>query len=229
VPNEADILFEDPNVLVLNKPAGLLSQGDHTGEPNLVDVLRTRFGRHYVGLIHRLDRNTTGIMVVAKRSKAAERLTAQLQKGDLIRKYRAILWGSLPIGAPQNWEHWLLKNEQTNETRVVPPHTPHSKIAKLKAHPLKTLIHPQSKDPLTLVEFELETGRGHQIRAQSNAVGHPLIGDPKYHNAKSLTLFGRPALHSSFLAFDHPISKERKTFELRYSADMIRFFSTELE
>src|SRR6185312_17156504 len=81
------ILFEDQHLIVLSKPAGLLSQGEKTGDENLVDWLRTYLGRPYVGLVHRLDRNTSGIMVVAKRTKSAQRLTDALQKGDLHRSY----------------------------------------------------------------------------------------------------------------------------------------------
>src|SRR6476646_8222582 len=87
------IIFEDPNLIVLSKPAGLLSQGEHKGDPNLVDWLRIYLGRPYVGLVHRLDRNTSGIMVVAKRTKAAQRLTEQLQSGKLERTYLAWLEG----------------------------------------------------------------------------------------------------------------------------------------
>ena len=86
-----EILFEDQHLIVLSKAPGVLSQGDISGEPSLVEHLREHFGRHYVGLIHRLDRNTSGLMIVAKRSKSAERLSDQLQNGILIRKYRAIL------------------------------------------------------------------------------------------------------------------------------------------
>lgn len=220
-------VFEDQHLLVLSKPAGLLSQGDISGEENLVDLLRVRFGRNYVGLIHRLDRNTSGLMVVAKRSKSAERLTTQLQSGELIRKYHAILWGN--FSGEQRWEHWLLKNEKTNEVKVVAAKTPGSKIAVLKATSVKNLIHPTSKDALTLARFDLETGRSHQIRVQSAAMQHPLIGDTKYGTAKSLTLFSRPALHSCFLSFVHPMTQENLVFEERYSADMRNAFSTQLE
>lgn len=227
-----EILFEDQHLVVLSKPAGLLSQGDVSNEENLVDLLRAHFGRHYVGLIHRLDRNTSGLMVVAKRSKSAERLTEQLQKGDLIRKYCALLWGEiqpLPNHAPLRLEHWLLKNEKTNEVRIVPSRTPQAKQAVLFLTPEKNFKHPKSSDLITLAHFQLETGRSHQIRAQTSALGHPIIGDTKYGNAKSLTLFPRPALHSCFISFLHPMSKELMTFEQRYSPDMIDFFSTELE
>lgn len=223
------ILFEDQHLLVISKSPGLLSQGDSSGEVCLVDLLREHFGRHYVGLIHRLDRNTSGLMVIAKRSKSAERLTEQLQNGTLIRNYHAILWGKFESPGTQTWEHSLLKNEKTNEVRVVSKNTPHSKLAILKVEPKKTFLHPTTKDPLTLAFFSLETGRSHQIRAQSNAMLHPLIGDTKYGTVKSMTLFSRPALHSCFLSLLHPISKEKMDFEERYSSDMIEAFSTELE
>ncbi len=223
-----EVLFEDQHLIVLSKPAGLLSQGDISEGENLVDLLRERFGRHYVGLVHRLDRNTSGLMVVAKRSKAAERLTRQLQSGELVRKYRAIVYGSLPLTSPLRWNHWLLKNEQTNQVRVVPSGTSKAKEAVLYAQPLRTLIHPTG-EIVTEVEFELETGRGHQIRAQCQASGYPIIGDKKYGNVKSLTLFTRTALHSSFLSFLHPISHEKMTFEQRYSPDMIEFFGSRLD
>jgi 23S rRNA pseudouridine1911/1915/1917 synthase len=225
--NQIKTIFEDQHLLVLSKPAGLLSQGDISGEENLVDLLRVRFGRNYVGLVHRLDRNTTGLMVVAKRSKSAERLTAQLTAGELVRKYHAILWGS--FDGEERWEHWLLKNEKTNESKVVAPKTPSAKVAVLKATAVKKLIHPQTGDPLTFTKFDLETGRSHQIRAQSAAMHHPLIGDSKYGTAKSLALFSRPALHSCFLSFFHPISRENLSFEERYSADIEHAFSTQLE
>jgi 23S rRNA pseudouridine1911/1915/1917 synthase len=220
-------LFEDQHLLVLSKPAGLLSQGDSSGDENLVDVLRARFGRNYVGLVHRLDRNTTGLMVVAKRSKSAERLTEQLQNGKLVRQYHAILSGT--FSGEQRWEHYLLKNEQTNEVKVVSPQTRGAKIAVLNAIALKNFLDPKSQSPLTLAKFELETGRSHQIRVQSAAMHYPLIGDTKYGTAKSLALFSRPALHSCFLSFGHPITHENLSFEERYSDDMREAFSTQLE
>ena len=98
------IIFEDKNIIVLDKPAGLLSQGDISGEKNLVDWLRRLLGRHYVGLVHRLDRNTSGIMVVAKRTKAAKRLSASLQEGQLNRIYLAWIIGNLK----KCYQPWVL-------------------------------------------------------------------------------------------------------------------------
>ena len=109
------VLFEDQHLIVLSKRPGLLSQGDISGEISLVDLLRERFGRPYVGLLHRLDRNTSGLMIVAKRTKSAERLTTQLQNGELIRNYHALLHGKFSNPEEVRWEHYLLKNERTNE------------------------------------------------------------------------------------------------------------------
>jgi 23S rRNA pseudouridine1911/1915/1917 synthase len=224
-----EILFEDQHLIVISKSAGLLSQGDASGDPSLVDLLRVHFGRNYVGLIHRLDRNTSGLMVIAKRSKSADRLSEQLKSGELDRQYHAILWGALDSRTPTHWEHWLLKNESTNEVRVVRPGTPQAKIAGLEVTPLKTIEHPVTGDALTLAHFKLETGRSHQIRVQSHAMKHPLIGDTKYGIARSMTLFSRPALHSAMLSFTHPMTREKMSFSQRYSHDMLDFFSTKLE
>src|SRR4051812_11205360 len=111
------IIFEDPHLIVLSKPSGLLSQGEKSGDQNLVDWLRAYFGRHYVGLIHRLDRNTSGIMVVAKRSKSANRITLALQQGKLRRIYLAWLEGEL-VGK-KRWLHFVKKDEARNLVQIV--------------------------------------------------------------------------------------------------------------
>ena len=218
------ILFEDQHLLVLSKRAGLLSQGDISGETSLVDLLRVHFGRPYVGLIHRLDRNTSGLMIVAKRTKSAERLSAQLISGELIRNYHAILLGELAIRKPEHWRHFLLKNERTNEVRAVPNGSAGAKSAILIAEGLKKFSDPRSGQMLTLTRFSLETGRSHQIRVQSAAQGHPLAGDVKYGGNAVASLFPRPALHSCSLIFYHPMSKEKLAFQEDFAEDMIRVF-----
>jgi 23S rRNA pseudouridine1911/1915/1917 synthase len=214
------ILFEDTHLTVLVKPAGLLSQGDISGEPNLVDWLRGHFGRNYVGLIHRLDRNTSGILVVAKRTKSAERLTKALQEGNLTREYRAWLVGEL-AQTKQTWRHFLLKDEKKNESRVVPAQSFGAKEAVLH---LEVLEKEQWKGKaVTLAAIRLETGRSHQIRVQAAASGHPLLGDPKYGDffrESWNTAFGRPALHSFSLSFPHPMSGEWMKFEAPLPDDM---------
>lgn len=197
------ILFEDSHLIVLSKPAGLLSQGEHKGDPNLVDWLRSYLGRNYVGLIHRLDRNTSGIMVIAKRTKSAQRLTLSLQEGKLKRSYLAWLIGTLP--GEIRWTHQLTKDSSTNTVRVV---SSGGKISALTVKPVKYQKFNQLA--LTLAEFHLETGRSHQIRVQASYEGFPLLGDPKYGMRHSS--FPRVALHSHRLQFPHPMSGENLEF-----------------
>lgn len=217
VPN---ILFEDTHLIVLSKPAGLLSQGEIQGDPNLVDWARGHVGRNYVGLVHRLDRNTSGVMVLAKRTKSAQRLTEALQNGTLTRAYQAWLIGKMPeLGKARRWSHFLHKNEKTNVVRVVSSSQLGAKSAVLSVTPISYGVF-EGKE-LTLAEFVLETGRSHQIRAQASAEGFPLLGDIKYGERANTGLrFPRPALHSIRIAFDHPMSRERLTFEDTLPEDM---------
>ena len=204
LPSDSKILFEDTHLIVLSKPAGLLSQGDHSGEDNLVDWLRRYLGRNYVGLVHRLDRNVSGIMVVAKRSKSARRLTESLQKGDLKRWYQGWVVGRLTQQTV--WKHYLKKDEKTNRTHVVRDGSA-GQIAILQATPIREKN--VSGHVLTLVEFELQTGRSHQIRAQCAAEKLPLLGDPKYGKPQTgLSLISRPALHSIRISFPHPMDEK---------------------
>jgi 23S rRNA pseudouridine1911/1915/1917 synthase len=200
------ILFEDTHLVVLAKPAGLLSQGERTGDENLVDWLRGRFGRGYVGLVHRLDRNTSGLMVVAKRTKSANRLTEALRSGRLERAYLAWVHGR--VAAPARWRHFLLKDEAANRSRAVREGTPGAREAVLSARPVRGARF--GDEEVTLVELALETGRSHQIRAQAAAEGHPLLGDRKYGARDT---FARVALHSHRLSFPHPMSGETMSFE----------------
>lgn len=207
--------------MVIDKPAGLLSQGEHTGEPNLVDWARGHVGRNYIGLIHRLDRNTSGIMILAKRSKSAQRLTEALQSGSLSRVYLAWLVDpSGKLNAPERWEHFLLKDERTNTTRAISKEraarTPGAKLSALRVTPKGHASFNGIR--LTLAEFSLETGRSHQIRAQAAAEGFPLLGDTKYGGRAAN--FPRPALHSLRLSFDHPMSGDHLVFEAPLPEDM---------
>jgi 23S rRNA pseudouridine1911/1915/1917 synthase len=201
------IIFEDQHCIVLEKPAGLLSQGAKRGDTSVVDWLRDYWGRPYVGLVHRLDRNVSGLMVVAKRSKAAARLTKALQEGLVRRTYQAWLVGRLPQAA--EWRHWLVKDSKKNEVRVVAAGHREAREAILKVRPLR--YTKMGTKMLTLAEFQLETGRAHQIRVQSAAAGLPLLGDPKY--GKGSSAIARPALHAIRLEFPHPMTGEMMTFE----------------
>jgi 23S rRNA pseudouridine1911/1915/1917 synthase len=199
-----EVLFEDTHILVISKPAGLLAQGDISGDPTVVDWARTHVGRNYVGLVHRLDRNTSGIMILGKRSKSADRLTQSLQSGKLNRIYFGLVEGSFT--ETQTWTHFLSRDESTRVTQVQKTESPSHKIARLKATPLSSPIQ-WKQFTITPVEFVLETGRTHQIRAQASFENFPLVGDLKY-GAQTAKAFPRPALHSWKLECPHPMTHE---------------------
>ncbi len=215
-----EIIFEDPHLVVLDKPPGLLSQGEITGDFNLVDWLKEYFGRNYVGLVHRLDRNTSGIMVVAKRTKSAQRLTDSLQNDEIKRTYLAWVLGTLE--GTLHWRHFLLKDRKTNKVRVISSED----AVRLRAEkPQSASLTAQALargqiegSPLTLLELTLDTGRSHQIRVQAAAEKHPLLGDIKY-GLKNGPAFPRPALHSHRIRFPHPMSKEILSFEAAIPED----------
>lgn len=209
------IVFEDAHLIVLSKPAGMLSQGAQKGVPSVVDWLRGYLGRHYVGLVHRLDRNVSGLLVAAKRSKAAARLTASLQAGEITRTYRAWLVGRLKT--VRHWRHYLVKNEMQNRVRVVSKSHPDAKEAVLSVRPIG--YGNWEGRSLTLAEFELETGRSHQIRAQAAFAGYPVLGDPKY-GERGEKMFHRPALHASRIRFPHPMSGQVLEFRDEFPPDM---------
>ncbi|MDP3921559.1 MAG: RluA family pseudouridine synthase [Candidatus Omnitrophota bacterium] len=208
-----NILFEDSHLMVLSKPAGLLSQGEIKGDPNLVDWARQYLGRHYVGLIHRLDRNTSGLMLVAKRTKAARRLTDALQAGQICRTYLGWVLG--PMKSAVRWSHCLAKDERKNQVRVLAKSGERGKSAVLSAKPVAS--GRWKGQAITLVAFNLETGRSHQIRAQAAYEGFPILGDSKYGAPKN---FPRPALHSAQISFPHPMTKEAMSFRDELPVDM---------
>lgn len=207
---EPKIIAEDNHYVVISKPAGLLSQGDSSQEDSLVTFFQKLWGRPYVGLVHRLDRNTSGIMVVAKRSKAAQRLTDALQNDEIKRTYLAWVEGTPPHAL--TLKHYLKKNESNNVVTVHERPTPGAKEALLSAKKIRTGVIDGT--PITLLEIRLETGRSHQIRAQLSHEGYPIAGDQKYGALTRLSgRSPRPALHSWKISFPHPTTKEILNFE----------------
>ncbi|MBK6546303.1 MAG: RNA pseudouridine synthase [Saprospiraceae bacterium] len=201
------ILYEDNHLLILEKPAGLLSQGDHTGDPNLVDLvkeyLKVKYqkpGNVYVGLVHRLDRPVSGIIILTKTSKASSRLQEQMKAGE-IEKYYLAVTESHPPKEDDTLTHYLTKDEGKNKTKVYDHAKSDTKICSLYYRVLANM------DGQCLLEVELQTGRSHQIRAQLAHIGCPIKGDTKY---------GRPAtknendmaLYAYRIVLTHPVSKE---------------------
>ncbi len=221
---EARILFEDNHLLAIDKPAGLLSQGDVSGDPNVVDILKTyrkrkenKPGEAFVGLVHRLDRPVSGVIVLAKTSKAASRLNRDWGTSHVEKLYRAVVRRSLSgaKGASDDvieidanrWTTWtdrLIKDHTANTVRVCRPGEIESKESRMASLEIRSIG--QNCDAAEL-EIRLGTGRGHQIRVQLASRGLSIVGDSKYGSKKLYSdESGNPrlALHAWRLVVPHP-------------------------
>lgn len=204
------IIFEDNHLLVAFKPAGFLSQSDGSDAPDMLtylkDYIKDKYnkpGNVYLGLVHRLDRNVSGIMVFARTSKCASRLSEQIRKGSLEKRYRARVTGLLE--GEGKLVNYLVKDEKINKVTVYDSEVPGSKKCELEYKAL------EFDGKYTSVDITLLTGRSHQIRAQFSHIGHPLEGDVKYGGKKSGEGIG---LMSCYLSFNHPTSGERLEFSI---------------
>lgn len=208
--SDFDILYEDNHLLGIVKPVNIPTQGDASGDPDLLSLLKEDIkeryqkpGNVYLGLVHRLDRPVGGAMIFAKTSKAASRLSEAVRSRRFDKTYLAIVHG-LPSKRQGRLTNTLLKNERTNTVSVVAKGTPGGKEAILDYEVIGTA----AGDNLTLIQVTLLTGRPHQIRVQLSHIGCPLYGDQKYGQA-----FNKPgqqiALWSLYVGFPHPVSKEQ--------------------
>jgi len=200
------ILWEDNHLLIVSKPAGMLVQGDITGDRCLKDWaeedVARRFrkpGKAFIGLPHRLDRPTSGLVVLAKTSKALARMNAAFSGRDIQKTYWAIVEGHVD---PPNGRlvHHLVRDGKTKKSFV--SQRPDAQEAILRYQIL------EKGDRYSLVEIDLETGRHHQIRVQLQAIGHPIKGDLKYGSKRS-NPDGGIHLHARRISFIHPVSQER--------------------
>lgn len=206
------IIFEDNHLIAVNKLPGELVQGDSTGDQPLLekvkDYLRLKYkkpGNVFTGLIHRLDRPTSGVVVFARNSKALARMNKVFEKREVEKKYWAVV-GGIPDKQEDRLVHFLKKDEKRNKALFFGSEKSGAKKAVLSYRVIKKIDH------YTLLEVSLETGRHHQIRAQLSATGHPIKGDLKYGFPRS----NRDAsicLHAKFLKFDHPVSGEEIVLE----------------
>ena len=201
-----DILYEDNHLIALNKRAGDLVQGDKTGDKPLPDLIKAYIkdkynkpGNVFCGVIHRLDRPTTGIVLFARTSKGLERMNAAFKNRETKKQYWALVEGKLEDG--RDLQHYLKKSSKTNKSTVFKRPEPEAKEALLSFKVLNT------GDRYSLVEIDLHTGRHHQIRAQFSAIGHPVKGDVKY-GARRGERDKSICLHSRNLTFEHPTTKE---------------------
>lgn len=210
ISNGVKVLYEDNHIIVAIKPAGVLSQSDGSNGPDMLTILKAYIkekygkpGEVYLGLVHRLDRPVTGVMVFARTSKAASRLSEQIRSRRVEKIYRCVVKGVLDGSG--HLENYISKDEASNTVTVSDTEKPGYKASYLDYEALS------SKDGLTMAEVKLGTGRSHQIRAQMAHAGYPLVGDQKYgykdNKCKDI------ALEAYKLSFEHPVKREFITFE----------------
>ncbi len=198
------IIFEDNHLLVIDKPAGVLSQEDHTNDPDVLTLCKkyikkayNKQGNVWLGLVHRLDRPVSGLMVLAKTSKAASRLSEQVRNHAIKKVYWAL---------SDTLIHFLEKDSKSNTVKAYGSKKGRSKKAELSYKTVKQSAH------YSVIEVDLKTGRPHQIRVQLAKIGHPIWGDYKYAEEDSGP--GKIlALRSMKLEFKHPTKNEFLEFE----------------
>ena len=207
-----EVVYEDNHIIIVNKQSGEIVQGDKTGDRPLSDIVKDYIKEKYqkpravfLGVVHRLDRPVSGLVVFARTSKALTRLNKMFAEGEVHKTYWALV-----KNAPQKTEdtltHWLVRNEKQNKSYAYATEKPNAKKAILKYR----LIG--KSDNYSLLEVQLMTGRHHQIRCQLAAMGCPIKGDVKYGAPRS-NPDGSISLQSHRVEFIHPVSKERITVE----------------
>jgi 23S rRNA pseudouridine1911/1915/1917 synthase len=205
-----EVVYEDNHIIIVNKESGEIVQGDKTGDRPLSDIVKDYIKEKYqkpravfLGVVHRLDRPVSGLVVFARTSKALTRLNKMFAEGQVHKTYWALVSKSpkLELGGFKTLENWLVRNEQQNKSYAYDHEVPRSKKAILK---YRAIGH---TDNYTLLEVQLMTGRHHQIRCQLAAMGCPIKGDLKY-GAKRSNPDGSISLQSHRVEFEHPVSHE---------------------
>lgn len=209
---EPIIVYEDNHIIVVVKEQNVPCCEDESKDLDLLNIIKNYIkvrdekpGNVYIGLVHRLDRPTGGVMVFAKTSKAAARLSEQMKNGDFQKIYYAVLTGILPK-KKQTLTNYLKKNPINNMVYVCGQTVAGAKFAELEY----SVIEEQAG--LSLTEIKLHTGRTHQIRVQTSHLGYPVYGDMRYGGENAVK--GNLALWATSLSFTHPVTKERLTFKV---------------
>lgn len=211
-PSGFTVIYEDNHLLIVNKEAGILVQGDATGDVPLADLakeyIRQRYGKPgeaFLGVVHRLDRPVSGVVVLARTSKALERMNALFREKETNKIYWAIV-KNRPLLSEGTLVHWLQKDEKKNKTSAFKQETPGALRSELNFRVIGSI------DDRWLLEVNPITGRPHQIRVQLASMGCVISGDVKYGD-KTANPDGSIYLHARRLSFVHPVKKERMTFE----------------
>ena len=204
--NKLEVLYEDNHIIVVVKPYNVLSQGDSTGDTSIMDMVKSYIkekyhkpGNVYLGLVHRLDRPVGGIMVFARSSKAAARLTKAFNEHKITKKYLAIVHGKME----KDKDELIDKIEKTNEGNSIISDNGKEAILDYE------VLDYNKENDCSLVSIVLKTGRHHQIRVQFSSRGHYLLGDQRYGvlDNKQISLF------SYYLSFEHPVTHEVLEFK----------------
>ena len=209
-----DILYEDNHIIVVIKPRGILSQADSSDKPDMLTIIKdyikekyNKPGNVYLGLVHRLDINTMGIMVFAKTSKAASRLNEAINNHTFVKRYHATVEGKLDNDDYITLINYIKKDEKNKKALI----SNDGSYSELSYKALKT--YSIDKTIVTDVDVILKTGRFHQIRAQMSNIGHPLYSDTKYGSSVKKENYDIP-LVAYHLEFPHPTTKEIMKFEI---------------
>ena len=210
--NNLEVLFEDNHIIAINKRCGDIVQGDKTKDTPLSDIVKlylkkkySKPGNVFLGVIHRLDRPTSGVVLFAKTSKSLSRLN-KMFKENKVDKYYLAITKNKPRKSEERLVHWLRKNEKINKSTHFSRKSENSKKAILHYKLIKQL------EKYSVLEIKLETGRHHQIRCQLKAIGCPVRGDLKYGYERS-NKDGGIDLHAKKIIFNHPVSKISVTID----------------
>jgi len=200
------ILYEDNHLIAVNKLPGQITQGDKTGDPCLADLMKdylkvrdSKPGNVFCGVIHRLDRPVSGVVLLAKTSKALSRMVEKVRSRDFEKHYWAVVKNAPPKQA-DILENWLIRVEERNKSYVVPSSRPGAKLARLEYREIAV-----SDGGYHLLDINLHTGRHHQIRCQLANIGCPIKGDLKYGAPRS-NPDGSISLHAHRISFEHPVT-----------------------
>ena len=203
-----NVLYEDNHIIVVNKQSGEIVQGDKTGDTPLSDIVKAwlkekynKPGNVFLGVVHRLDRPVSGIVLFAKTSKALPRLNKLFAEHEKVRKTYWAIVANKPPQENGTLTHWLTRNEKTNTAKAYDREVPNSKKAVLNYQLIA------ASDRYYLLEIQLHTGRHHQIRCQLAKIGCPIKGDLKYGSPRS-NPDGSICLHARHLELEHPVSHE---------------------
>ncbi len=210
------VLYEDNHLIAVFKPAGVLTQGDKTGDLCLMDEVKEyliekykKSGKVFLGLLHRLDRPVSGIVLFAKTSKGASRLSEQIRNHEFKKEYHALVEGKFKF-VRDGLKNYLLHDEKTNKAKIFDKKIDNSQLAELSYEVIK------NQGDKTLLKINLKTGRHHQIRAQLAHIGHPIVGDKKY-GAKTFLPNNSIALCATKLSFETATGNQ--TVELNIEAN----------